>query len=117
MRTPSIELFLKPNNFKRDRKLQILICPNCGALVVELKQFNIPRKKYETIRPKAKKASKFLLNLMQTNSELKMPILKTGTSTAMNWIYGLNIETKKEFKQYAVDFNGVKKITKIIPKS
>ena len=108
-------LFLKPNKQYRDRKLEVITCCICGALIAELTQFNIQTQKYEVIRPKSKKTSKFLIKLQKENEELKLPNIKTGTKSNMNWIYGVNKERKNgKIYQYAKNFNGQSKLVKII---
>lgn len=110
-----IRLFLKPNKQFRDRKLEVIKCLKCGALIAELTQFNIQKQEYEIIRPKSKKTSKFLIKLQQENEELKMPEIKTGTKSNMNWIYGVNKEKKNgKIYQYAKNFNGQSKLVKVI---
>ncbi len=115
LRKADILTFLVPNKQFRDRKLEILICPNCGALIAELTQFNIKQQQYETIRPKSKKTSKFLIQLEKENPELKLLKVKYATKSNANWIYGVN-KIKKNGKQYqfAVDFNGIRKLVKVI---
>jgi len=117
MREATIRLFLKRNEQFRDRKLEILICPNCGSLCAELTQFNIKTLKYETIRPKRKKVSKFLIKLEKENKELKLPKIKYGTKSGANWIYGVNKEKKDKICQYARKFNGLSKLVKTIDKT
>lgn len=112
---PDQTIFLVPNNRYRDRKLEIVKCPVCGALLAELTQFNNLTGEYETIRPKSKKTSRFLLNLQKTEKELK---IKTGTKSGANWIYGVNKECKSgDIKQYSVNFNGDRKLVKVIKKN
>lgn len=108
-------IFLKPNEFFRDRKLEVITCPKCGALIAELTQFNIQKQEYERIRPKPKKTAKFLMQLEAANEIIHMPEIKYGTKSNMNWVYGMNTLTKDgEVRQYAKDFNGVKKLVKVI---
>ena len=112
-----ISLFLKPNSIYRDRKLEVIKCIICGALIAELKQFNIQKQEYEIIRPKSKKTSKFLLKLQRDNKELKMPTIPTGTKSNAAWAYGVNKERKNgRLFQYRKDFNGTSKLVKIIDK-
>ena len=96
----------------RDRKLEVLHCPRCGALVAELTQFNIKEQKYESFRPNRKKTSKFLKKIEAGEwQEIK---IKYGTKERAGFVYGINREHKdgKVF-QYSVDFNGEKKLVKV----
>lgn len=110
---PLVRVFLRPDSFFRDRKLEIATCSVCGALIAELTQFNIAKQAYEVIRPKSKKTAKFIKKMEKLQwFELQLP---KGTKSNMNFIYGLNREYKNgKIYQYAVDFNGSKKLVKII---
>ncbi len=110
---PSRTVLIAPDFKYRDRKLEILICPKCSALIACLTQYNIETGKYEVVRPKRKKTANFIKKLEAGNwSEIK---IKYGTREKAGFVYGIN----KEFKngvihQYAIDFNGVKKLVKVI---
>lgn len=106
-------VFLIPDFKYRDRKLEILVCPICGALVAVLTQFNIKTEKYETFRPNRKKTSKFIKDIESGKwQEIKV---KYGTKERAGFIYGVNKELKNgKICQYAVDFNGVKKLVKVL---
>ncbi len=110
--TPLRTVFLMPDLNYRDRKLEVLVCPVCGALVAELCQFNIKTLKYETFRPKRKKTAKFILDVEKGKwQEIKV---KFGTKERAGFIYGVNKELKNgKIYQYAVNFNGDKKLVKI----
>lgn len=110
---PIRTVFLLPDFMYRDRKLEILLCPKCGALVAELTQFNINSQKYEVYRPKRKKTAKFLKEV--ENGKWQEIKVKYGTKERAGFVYGVNKEMKNgKICQYAVDFNGAKKLVKII---
>lgn len=110
---PSRTVFLSSNLEFRDRKLEILQCPICGTLVAVLTQFNTKKQKYETYRPKRKKTAKFIKKAeLGTWFELKV---KYGTKSKAGFIYGLNKQLKDgRIFQYSVDFNGKRKLVKVI---
>lgn len=110
---PIRTVFLLPDFRFRDRKLEVCICPKCGALIAELTQFNVQAKKYETIRPKRKKTAKFLRNIEDGSwKEIK---IKVGTKENAGFVFGVNKERKDgKIYQYAVDFNGQKKLVKTV---
>ena len=110
---PLVRVFLRSDNEFRDRKLEVAICAVCGTLIAELTQFNIKKGVYEVIRPKSKKTAKFIKKMQEMEwFEIELP---KGTKSNMNYIYGVNREYKNgKICQYAVDFNGVKKLVKII---
>ena len=97
----------------RDRKLEVTVCPICGALNAELIQYNVKTEKYETYRPKQKKAAKFIKNVESGKwQEIK---IKCGTKERAGFVYGVNRVLKDgKIYQYAVDFNGERKLVKII---
>lgn len=109
-------VFISPDFQYRDRKLEIAVCPVCKALVAVLTQFNIKEQKYEVFRPKRKKTAKFIQDLQQGKwKEMKV---KYGTKERSGFIFGLNKELKNGLiYQYAVNFNGVKKLVKIVEKT
>ncbi len=103
-----------PDTLKyRERKLEVLICPKCGALIAELRQFNIKKQKYELYRPKRKHTSVFLKKIASGKwDEIKV---KFGTKERSGFVFGVNREYKSgKICQYAVDFNGQKKLVKVI---
>jgi len=104
---------LSPNFQYRDRKLEVLVCEICGALIAELTQFNVKTQKYETFRPKRKKTAKFIKDIEEGKwQEIK---IKYGTKDRAGFVYGVNREYKSgKIYQYAVNFNGEKKLVKII---
>ena len=112
---PSQTVFLLPDNNYRDRKLEIVICPKCGALVAELVQFNVQSQKYESFRPKRKKTAKFLQEVQDGGwKEVKVPF---ATKERAGFVFGLNKEMKNgTIKQFSVDFNGQKRLVKVIEK-
>ena len=90
-----------------------MTCPVCGGLVAELVQYDVREKRYETFRPKKKKTLKFVQDVESGKyDEVKV---SSGTSYSASFIYGLNKEAKDgKIYQYSVDFNGQKKLVKII---
>ena len=111
---PLRTVFLLPNGDFKDRKLEILICSKCGTLIAVLTQFNIKTQKYEIYRPSRKKTAKFIKEIQEQKwDEIKV---KYGTRERAGFVYGVNREYKnKEIRQYAVNFNGEKKLVKVIP--
>ena len=87
------------------------MCPRCGALVAELTQFNINEQKYEVYRPHRKKTSKFINEVSSGKwSEVK---IKYGTKEKAGFVFGINRQHKNgKVFQYAMDFNGKKKLVK-----
>ncbi len=110
---PFKTVFLAPDFNYRDRKLEILVCSNCGSLSAVLTQFNVKTKKYETYRPKRKKTSKFIREVEAGKwSEVKV---KYGTKERAGFVYGVNkLQNDGTVKQYAVDFNGTKTLVKVV---
>ena len=104
---------LLPTFRHRERKLEVLTCPICGGLVAELVQYNVRTKRYETFRPKKKKILKFIQDVQSGKfDEVKITY---GTSHCASFVYGVNKEAKDgKIYQYSVDFNGQKKLVKII---
>ena len=97
----------------KDRKLEILLCPKCGNLVAVLTQFNIQTNKYETFRPKRKKTVDFL-NKVKDGSWFELKV-NYGTREKAGFVYGENrLHKDGTIYQYAVNFNGEKKLVKII---
>ncbi len=104
---------LLPDFKYRNRKLEVLVCPNCGALVAELTQFNVITNKYETYRPKRKKTAGFIRHIQE--GKLENVKIKYGTKERAGFVYGVNIMRKNgKIYQYAVDFNGEKKLVKVV---
>ena len=104
---------LLPTFRHKERKLEVLTCPVCGSVVAELVQYNVRSKEYETFRPKKKKTLSFIRDVESGKfDEVKVSY---GTSHGASFVYGLNIEAKDgKIYQYSVDFNGQKKLVKII---
>lgn len=110
---PLKTVFLIPDFRFRDRKLEVLVCPKCGSLVAELTQFNVQTQKYEKIRPKRKKTAKFIQSIQA--GDWKEVKIKVGTKENAGFVFGVNKEHKGgKIYQYAVDFNGQKKLVKIV---
>ena len=99
----------------RDRKLEIGTCPVCGSLIAVLTQFNVKTQKYETFRPKRKKTVNFIKSVEEGKwREIKV---KYGTNEKAGFVYGINKELKSgEIRQYGVNFNGDKRLVKVIKK-
>ena len=111
--TPDKTVSILPTFKHRERKLEILKCPSCGAIVAVLTQYNVNTKQYETIRPKKKKTLKFLQDIR--NGKLDEVKISYGTKSGSAYIFGFNQEAKDgKIYQYAVDFNGQKKLIKVI---
>lgn len=111
--TPDKVVSLLPTFRHRDRKLEVLVCPSCGGLVAELVQYNVRTREYETLRPKKKKVKQFIADVKSGKfDEVKV---QHGTKQSAGYIFGVNKEAKDgKIYQYAVDFNGNKKLVKII---
>ena len=98
-----------------ERKLEILECPICKTLVAELKMFNIKHQKYEYFRPKRKKTAQFIKDVQ--SGKWDEIYLKFGTKERSGFVFGENREYKNgKIRQYAVDFNGVKRLVKVVKK-
>ena len=98
-----------------ERRLEILECPNCKSLVAELTLFNVKKQCYERFRPKRKKVSEFIKDIQ--SGKWEEIHLKFGTKERAGFVYGENREYKSgRIRQYSVDFNGVKKLIKVIKK-
>lgn len=111
--TPLKTVFLPANFRYRDRKLEVLVCPKCGTLVAELVQFDVRKNKYETYRPASKQTISFIKDVQAGKwREIK---IKYGTKGNAGFVYGVNKQRKNgKIYQYAVDFNGTKKLVKVI---
>ena len=111
--TPVRTVFIEPNFDYKDRKLEVLVCPVCGALKAVLTQFNTKTLQYEKYIPPRKKTSEFISKMQSENwFEVK---IKCGTKGRAGFIFGINKEYKNgEIKQFASDFNGEKKLVKTI---
>lgn len=111
--TPLKTVFLPANFRYRDRKLEVLVCPICGSLVAELVQFDVRKNKYETYRPTSKQTVSFIKDVQAGKwREIK---IKYGTKGNAGFVYGVNKQRKNgKIYQYAVDFNGTKKLVKVI---
>lgn len=110
---PLKTVFLSPDFLYRDRKLEILICAKCGSLVAVLTQFNKQTNKYETYRPKRKQTAKFIKQL-ESGAWCEIKI-KHATREKAGFVYGVNKQLKDgTIKQFAVDFNGTKKLVKVV---
>ena len=111
---PLKTVFLSPTYEYKDRKLEVLVCPKCQTLIAVLIQLNIKTQKYEIFRPRRKKTAKFIQEIQKEKwQEIEV---KYGTKERAGFIYGVNREYKnKEIRQYAVNFNGEKKLVKVIP--
>ena len=90
-----------------------MTCPTCGAIVAVLTQYNVNTMQYETIRPKKKKTMKFLQDI--NDGKLNDVKVFYGSKVNSTYVFGVNKEAKDgKIYQYAVDFNGVKKLVKVI---
>jgi len=110
---PQQSVILLPNSKYKDRKLEILVCPVCGGLSAVLTQFNIETQKYEIYRPKRKHTARFIKKLQ--NEPWKDEKLDCGTKGNAGFIYGVNMQTRSgKIYQFAVDFNGQRRLVKVI---
>ena len=111
--TPYKTVALLPTFRHRERKLEVLVCPICGSVVAELVQYNVKTQMYEKIRPKKKKTLKFLADVESGKfDEVK---IKHGVKQNAGYIFGVNKQAKDgKIYQYSVDFNGNKKLVKVI---
>ena len=106
-------VFLMPNFKYRDRRLEVIICPNCGAVSAELHQFNNITQKYEIQRPKRKEVAKFIKKIQKSVQDDWQK--QSGSKSRAGFVYGMNIERANgKIYQYSVDFNGTKKLVKVI---
>ena len=114
--TPNRVIIPAETNLFKDRRLEILICPKCNSLIAELTQFSLIKNEYEKVRPKRKKTFEFINSI--ENGEWREEIIKYGTKSNAAFVYGVNEEDKEgNINQFAVDFNGVKKLVKVLPKA
>lgn len=98
-----------------ERRLEIVVCPICNSLVAQLVMFNIKKQRYEYFRPKRKKTYEFIKDV--ESGKWDVVHLKFGTKERSGFVYGQNRECKNgDIRQYAVDFNGVKKLVKVVKK-
>ena len=110
---PFVTVYIKPERHFTDRKLETARCPICGALIAELRQFNINKNCYEIVRPKRGHAAAFIRKMSQ--KEWRPLEIKTFSKGNAGYVYGENREYKSgRICQYAVDFNGEKRLVKII---
>ncbi len=110
---PQQTVILFPENEYKERKLEILVCPVCGSIAAELTQYNTKSKKYETFRPKRKQTVKFIKKLQE--GKWKEEKVSFGTKSNKGFVYGVNVESQNgKIYQYAVDFNGERKLVKVI---
>lgn len=108
-------VILEANKFYKYRKLEILFCPNCGAIVAVLTQINKKTGKLEIYRPKRKSTAKFLKKL--ENEHWQHYDEKPATKQRAGFVYGVNKQMPNgKIFQYGVDFNGCKKLVKVIDK-
>ncbi len=113
--SPSRVIIPAETKLFKQRRLEILICPKCNSLIAELTQFSLIKNEFEKIRPKRKKTFKFINSI--ENGEWEEEIIKYGTKANAAFVYGVNEEDKNgNINQYAVDFNGVKKLVKVLEK-
>lgn len=111
--TPIRTVFLASTSEYTDRKLEVLVCPVCGALSAVLIQYDIKNQKYELFRPKSKKTAKFIKEAEA--GDWRESNIRYGTKQGAGFVYGLNKQHKNgKIYQYAVDFNGIKKLVKVI---
>ncbi len=110
---PQRTVILLPDKKYRDRKLEIMVCPVCGGLSAVLTQFNIKKKRYETYRPQRKKTAKFIQKVQQQQwTEEKAAY---GTKSKAGFVYGVNMQSSNgKIYQFAVDFNGKRRLVKVI---
>ena len=81
--------------------------------MAELTQYSLVKQEFERIRPKRKKTFQFINSI--ESGEWSEEIIRFGTKSNASFIYGVNQEEKNgDIKQFAVDFNGVKKLVKVI---
>jgi len=114
--TPSRVIIPADTNLFVKRKLEILICPKCNSLIAELTQYSLSKQVFEKIRPKRKKTFEFI-NSIENGEWSEEKIVKYGTKSNASFVYGVNEEDERgNINQYAVDFNGVRKLVKIIPR-
>ena len=110
---PDKTVQLLPDFKYKDRKLEIMVCPQCGGLVAVLTQFNVLTQKYDTYRPKRKRTLDFIKKALE--GKLDTVKVKYGTREKAAFVYGVNRQAKNgKIYQYAVDFNGTKKLVKVI---
>ena len=96
-----------------NRRLDIIVCNVCGKITAELSQYNVRTKKFKTKKLQKRQLSRYLINLK--NGAWQEVKLNTGVKSASGFNFGVNKQDKKgNIYQYAVDFNGMKKLVKVI---
>lgn len=96
-----------------NRRLDIIVCDVCGKITAELSQYNVKTKKFKIRKLQKRQLNRFLINLK--NGSWQEVKLNYGTKSASGFNFGVNKQDKKgNIYQYSVDFNGVKKLIKII---
>lgn len=105
----------------RDQKLEIAYDTSIGLRVCEFSFYNALENQRQIKRPKGKNREDYIQRLEKfitkaKNGEFSVikPIKKTGTKSNMNFVYGENIEKKDRISQFAVDFNGTRRLVKEI---
>jgi len=92
-----------------NRKIRIVNCSVCGALLAELQYYNCKKEFYEYIRPKRKHVAEWIKTFEQEKYlEKALEESEFGTLSDMNWVSG----TQTKQSEFAIDFNKVARLVR-----
>ena len=109
---PKRRFILSPNKYK-ERTLEYGFCPKCNVFVVSLKTKDFDGH-ISTVTAKRKKAINLYNALKPDIITGYRKNIRQGNRSNMAFIFGLNIQKGETISQYAVDFNGEKKLIKTL---
>lgn len=119
--SPYQVIYLDDTPFMQDQKLEIAYDTSIGLKVCELSFYNVKENERQIKRPKGKnredyiqRLEKFITKAKNGEFTLDKPIKTVGNKSNMNFVYGENIERKDRISQFAVDFNGTRRLVKEI---
>ena len=98
----------------KEQKLEVGFCTTHGGLICELTYYDKKEAAWKRIRPKRKNIRDFIKRVENGEFTLDKPIKTVGNKSNMNFVYGENIEKKDRISQFAVDFNGTRRLVKEI---
>ncbi len=118
---PNIVIYLDDTPFMKEQKLEIAWLGD-KRKICELNFFNVKTGKADFKRPRGQNKKKYLQKVIDAfitkvkkgEFTLDKPIKTVGNKSNMNFVYGENIERKDRISQFAVDFNGTRRLVKEI---